>query len=113
MTSACARTSGSANPVITTQDVRKRPKSAAGFVSEPPKSSLLPQCEKMALGSGARTNVSATISGSQFCQSAQERMMRRNPIARTNESNITVLSPATIIAIGCFRGLDRVPGVRI
>lgn len=29
------------------------------------------------------------MSGSQFCHRAQERMMRRNPIARTNDSSMT------------------------
>lgn len=122
ITSACASTSGSAKPVTTIIDVINRPKSIAPDPSSAAKSSF-PQCAKRAFGSGATTNVSAaevhkdyisgsrkvgtlkgvagvpTRRGSQFAQSAHERMMRRNPSARTNDRSITAET-----MVGILRG---------
>ena len=61
MISACARISGNAKPVTTTPDVMNLPKSTGPEPSPSVENSSDPQCAKMALGSGAMTNVSAAV----------------------------------------------------
>ena len=59
MISACANMSGKANPVTTTEEVMKRPRSTGPDPSSAEKSSL-PQRAKIAFGRGAATNVRAS-----------------------------------------------------
>lgn len=61
ITSECASTIGSANPVTTTTEVMKRPRSIGPEPSYEAENSSDPQCEKMAFGKGARTKVSAKM----------------------------------------------------
>lgn len=105
MTSECARTRGSANPVTTTIEVINRPRSTGPDPSYVEKSSDA-QRENMALGSGANTNVKATVHqglkylnrekdsiptrrGSQFDHNAHDRIIMRNPTANTKDNRIT------------------------
>jgi hypothetical protein len=64
------------------------PKSVYGELPSEAKSST-PLREQTAFGNGAKTKVRATKSGSQFAHSAQDRMTRRNPKARTKASKMT------------------------
>lgn len=57
MTSACASTKGSAKPVTTVHEVRKRPKSTAD--EESAAKSSVPQRENREFGNGAKTNIKA------------------------------------------------------
>jgi len=108
ITSAWASTSGRAKPVMTVTEVTNRPKSTAPEPSSEAKESSPRQCPKIEFGSGARTNVKATRSGSQFCHRAHERMIRRNPTARKNDKNMTVRRPA-VYAMVNQGGLVAVP----
>jgi len=91
MTSEWASTSGRAKPVTTTMDVMKRPRSMGPEPSSTAaEKSSLPQWANRAFGSGARTNVNATRTGSQLDHSAHDRMISKNPTARTKESKMTV-----------------------
>lgn len=86
---------GNAKPDTTTIEVKKRPRSTGPELS--PYSSE-PQWANRAFGRGASTNVRATSRGSQLCQRAQERIIKRNPTASTNDSRMTVLRPAAIVS---------------
>ena len=111
ITSECASTRGSANPVTTTEAVMKRPRSTGPDPSYSVEKSSPPQRAKRAFGSGARTKVKAvdmyalqtrplayqatricnapTSSGSQFDQSAHDSMTSRKPTASTKERRMT------------------------
>ena len=60
-----------------------RPKSASEFPELSIKSSGLAHREQIQLGRGATIYVATTANGRKLCQMAEERMTRRNPIART------------------------------
>lgn len=107
--SECIKTIGRANPVTTIIDVMNRPRSTGPDPSYDAENSSPPQCENTAFGKGARTNVKALImsksvrigfvtcmllnaptsNGSQFTQSAQDNMIKRNPTASTKERRMT------------------------
>lgn len=88
-------------------EVMNRPRSTGPALVSYDENSSPPQCANSALGRGANTNVSAvgkyegrgpvngrlvhspTKRGSQFVQSAHERMMSRNPTARTKDNRMT------------------------
>lgn len=59
MISECVSTIGSAKPVTTMIEVRKRPRSTGPDPSSEVANSSLPQWENKAFGNGAKTNVSA------------------------------------------------------
>jgi len=98
MISECARTAGSAIPMRTKNPVQNFPKSATAFPLDS-KSSGLAHRPQIQFGRGARTYVATTRRGKYCLKSAQERITRRNPIARTKESEIMVFRPAVIFAI--------------
>lgn len=107
ITSECVRTTGSANPETTIMEVMNRPRSTGPALASYDENSSPPQCANSALGRGANTNVSAagkymghepldsrlldspTKRGSQFVQSAHERMISKNPRARTKDKRMT------------------------
>lgn len=95
----CARTAGRAIPIKTRNPVMNRPKSASEFPELSIKSSGLAHREQIQLGRGATIYVATTANGRKLCQMAEERMTRRNPIARTNDRPIMVLIPAVMMAM--------------
>jgi len=101
MISEWARTIGSANPITTKNPVQNLPKSTTAPL--PPlstKSSGLAHLPQIQLGRGARTKVATTSSGRYCLNKAHERITRRKPIARMNDSEMIVLSPAVILKSG-------------
>jgi len=93
----CASTAGSATPIMHKNPVQKRPRSITPELDDSPKSSGLAHRDATQLGRGARIKVKTTRRGRYWWKRAQERMTRRNPRARTKESEMIVLRPAAML----------------
>lgn len=70
-------------PITTKNPVQNRPKSTIALLPLSTKSSGFEHCPQIQFGKGASTKVATTSSGWYLWKSAQERITRRNPIART------------------------------
>lgn len=95
--------------MTTIMEVMNRPRSIGPVLASYDENSSPPQCANSALGRGANTNVSAggeyvsrtplygrlldspTKRGSQLFHSAHERMVSRNPTARTKDKRMTAV----------------------
>ena len=122
MISEWARTSGRAKPVTTTTEVMNPPRSSGPDPSSSAENSSEPQWENRALGRGAKTKVKAafetgsdqifsnqetrttnapTRRGSQFDHRAHERMINRNPTARTKDKRMTAVDGSRLDCVQC------------
>lgn len=97
MIAECASNTGRAIPIKTKNPVQNLPKSTTAFPELSIKSSGLAHRPQIQFGSGARTYVATTRRGRYWWKRAQERITRRNPIARTKDREMMVLSPAVIL----------------